>query len=219
MDINWEQQNSDYHDICLSYLYAQGILDPLRQCVTTHRRVWRRNCWRTPGCPHCNWGGRVSPSRSGWCYTAGQQTWRRCAPALWSAWTVRLQEKTCHTDWHFDQFIPRTHEYVSPDHGAIYMQTGGSAQHFLVQIVQMPEVPFKRGRNYKKYVTVTNLSTADTETRVWVIWFNSPTWPRTHRIPSVLSLREVNLIMNYANRPQQITATCGYVSYLARVAT
>ncbi len=50
--------------------------------VYTHRRVWQRNCWRTPGCQHCNWGGRVSPSHSGWCYTAGQRTWRRCAPAL-----------------------------------------------------------------------------------------------------------------------------------------
>lgn len=72
------------------------------QCRTTHRHVWRRNCWRTPGCQHCNWGGRVSLSHSGWCYTAGQQTWRRCVPALWSAWTVRLRETKCHIRQRFN---------------------------------------------------------------------------------------------------------------------
>ena len=82
----------------------------LTLCRSTHRRVWRRSCWRTPGCQHCNWGGRVSPSHSGWCYTAGQRTWRRCAPAPWSAWTVHLQERRCHTEQFSDQLTRATHQ-------------------------------------------------------------------------------------------------------------
>lgn len=100
----------------LSFFPEETVL--VRLHATTHRRVWQRNCWRTPGCQRCNWGGRVSPSHSGWCCTAGQRTWRRCAPAPWSAWTVLLQggeKKMSHGSALGFVHSPHTCHIFSPD--------------------------------------------------------------------------------------------------------
>lgn len=54
------------------------------------------------------------------------------------------------------------------------------------------EVHFKRTPIYKS-VALTKPFTADTETRVWVVWFNSLTLPRTRRIPLPLLFRRSEL--------------------------